>query len=507
MAEHEPRAAQPADRGPAPRPTPGGRPVPEQAGDPAVPQGRRGGLTGVRRLPRARQGEELPSGDPSAAVSQVRGRRLYLGVGAKFVVAFVATVLWTVLAGVLAQPWWRQLSEVGGPALALTVIALVAWLPGALVAFMATSLMLDRQPPLRVSHPVTSVTVLIAARNEEAGIAVTLERLAAQDYTGPVRVIIADNGSTDATAARALATAEELGLDLRVHGEQTPGKAHALNAALALVDTPLVVTVDADTLLHPQALRRLLGRLESAPADTVAVAGSVLVRNSRHNWLTRVQEWDYFLGIAGVKRMQGLYQATLVAQGAFSVYRTEVVRAVGGWPDAIGEDIVLTWRLMHQGDRVLYEPTAVAFTDVPERFGHFWRQRARWARGMFEALRTVPPWRQPRPLARFVAGIDLLIPLLDVGYTLVWLPGLVLFACGFPLIVSAWTLLVLPLTAAVYGLLLRWQLRQVFGELDLGLRRNWGGFVAFLLLYQAVASPAALWGYAEFLAGSRRRWR
>jgi biofilm PGA synthesis N-glycosyltransferase PgaC len=59
-----------------------------------------------------------------------------------------------------------------------------------------------------------------------------------------------------------------------------------------------------------------------------------------------MQEWDYFLGIASVKRMQGLYQGTLVAQGAFSLYRTQALRAAGGWPDAIGEDIVLTWRLI-----------------------------------------------------------------------------------------------------------------------------------------------------------------
>jgi cellulose synthase/poly-beta-1,6-N-acetylglucosamine synthase-like glycosyltransferase len=59
-----------------------------------------------------------------------------------------------------------------------------------------------------------------------------------------------------------------------------------------------------------------------------------------------MQEWDYFLGIASVKRMQGLYQGTLVAQGAFSLYRTKALRAAGGWPDAIGEDIVLTWRLI-----------------------------------------------------------------------------------------------------------------------------------------------------------------
>jgi biofilm PGA synthesis N-glycosyltransferase PgaC len=80
------------------------------------------------------------------------------------------------------------------------------------------------------------------------------------------------------------------------------------------VGTELVITLDADTLLHPQAVRQIVARLLSAPSDVQAVAGSVLVRNSRDSLWTRMQEWDYFLGIASVKRMQGLYQGTLVAQ-------------------------------------------------------------------------------------------------------------------------------------------------------------------------------------------------
>src|SRR5207244_4485683 len=53
----------------------------------------------------------------------------------------------------------------------------------------------------------------------------------------------------------------------------------------------------------------------------------------------------------------------------------------------IGEDIVLTWGLIRQGGRTIFEPTAIAFTDAPVRFGHFVRQRRRWARGMIEGLR------------------------------------------------------------------------------------------------------------------------
>ncbi len=428
-------------------------------------------------------------------------------VGAKFAIATVFAVVWLGVAVVLSIPWQHELEETIGAIPAWMVIALLAYLPGFLVAFLAGSLVLDRQPPLKVRNPTTAVTIVIAARNEQAGIADTIRYASRTDYDGPVTIVLADNGSTDDTCAVAWATADALGIELRVVPESTPGKAHALNTALETVDTPYVVTVDADTLLHPEALRRLVSRLESAPTNTVAVAGAVLVRNSRANLLARMQEWDYYLGIAAVKRMQGLYQSTLVAQGAFSLYRTEDVRRVGGWPDAIGEDIVVTWRLMENGDRVYTEPTAVAFTDVPTDLRHFMRQRARWARGMFEGIRAVPPWRQARWLSRLVASIDLLIPLLDIGYAFLFLPGLVLFALGIPAIVSVWTLIVLPVTLLVYGGL-RWHQRHdVFAPLGLRVRKNRVGYLAFLLGYQALCSVASIAGYAQEIRRSRRRWK
>ncbi|WP_081978509.1 glycosyltransferase family 2 protein [Cellulomonas carbonis] len=466
-----------------------------------------GSAVGVVEALPAPAGPQVDTTAEAGAVEVPRSRHRYVPVAAKFLVAVVGAALWVTLAVVLSRPWIAELTPVVGPVGAFVVVGLVAYLPGAVVAFLAVSLALDRQPPLRSSDATSAVTVVVAARNEQEGIVATLESVARVEYAGELTIVLADNGSTDATVERALAAAPTLGVPLRVVHEATPGKAHALNAALATVTTPLVVTVDADTLLHREALGRLVARLEAAPADTVAVAGSVLVRNSRRNFLTRMQEWDYYLGITAVKRMQGLYQSTLVAQGAFSVYRTEDVREVGGWPDAIGEDIVVTWRLMEAGRRVFFEPTAVAFTDAPERVRHFFRQRARWARGMLEGIRAVPPWRQERVLTKFVAGIDLLIPLLDVGYALIWLPGLVLFLLGHPLVVSMWTLAVLPVTLLVYGGLRIFQSRHVFAPLDLRVRRNRLGYIGFLLLYQVLCSTASLVGYTQFLGGTRRRWK
>lgn len=415
--------------------------------------------------------------------------------------------MWLSFSVWLSLPWIRDLSEVTGAVPTVIVITVVAYLPGGVVAFLAASLVLDRQPPLSVLNPITPVTVVIAALNEAESIRTTLRYLANQDYAGPITVLLADNGSSDGTSDGARRAAADLGIDLVVVREPRPGKSNALNAALAAVTTDIVVTLDADTLPHRTSLRSLVARLESAPSQVVAVAGSVLVRNSRQGFWARMQEWDYFLGIASVKRMQGLYQGTLVAQGAFSLYRTRAVRGVGGWPDAIGEDIVVTWKLLSGGGSVYFEPLAVAFTSAPAGFRHFVRQRARWARGMIEGLRSVPPWKQPANKTRALTGLNLLIPMLDVGYTFVWLPGLVLALTGRFWIVGPWTLMVLPLTLLVNLILYRFQKRQVFDPLGLKVRSNPVGFLAYVLIYQAIMSPVAVLGYVQELTGRNRRWK
>ena len=185
-----------------------------------------------------------------------------------------------------------------------------------------------------------------------------------------------------------------------------------------------------------------------------------------------MQGWDYRLGINGIKRMQSAYNSALVAQGAFSAYWTDDLRAVGGWPDAIGEDIVLTWTLMDKRGIVQYEPTAVGFTLVPERFRRFMNQRSRWARGMIEAIPANPPHHQPRVLAKLIAGIDYLVPLIDIGYIFFWVPGAILFIFGYTLIVSWWSMLVIPVTIIVYGLLRRWQERWVFNRLGIDVNQT-----------------------------------
>lgn len=432
--------------------------------------------------------------------------RRYIAVVTKFWISQSGAVIWAGISVILSQNWLHDLSQAIGFFPAVLIIAFIAYIPGYLVAFLTISLLIDRQPPFKVSDPDLPVTILIAARNEAQNIGMTLQYVANQEYKGPITIVLVDNGSTDGTANIAQSKAKELKLDLQCIHESRPGKNFALNAGLTKILTSCFITLDADTLLHRQAVKNIVARLLSSPPDVGAVAGHVLVRNSRENFLTRIQEWDYFLGIASVKRMQGLYQGTLVAQGAFSLYKTDAVRQAGGWPDAIGEDIVLTWRLQREGYRVYFEPAAVAFTVVPKISKHFFRQRSRWARGMIEGIKNIFPWQQPTYMKKFLTGIDLIIPVIDVFYTFVWIPGLILAFFGKYYIVGPYTLFVLPLNMGINLIMLSYQ-KKIFDRLNLRIRKNRLGFFAYVLVYQLISSPVSIWGYLQELFQTRRVWR
>ena len=237
-----------------------------------------------------------------------RERRFYVTTTAKFWIALTIANVWTALSVWVSLSWIRELAVHITMVPAIVTVTLLAFVPGHLVSFLAAAVVLDKQPRFAPTKRRTAVTVLIAARNEAGAIGDTVRYLARQDYRGQLHVMLVDNGSSDGTADVARATARKNGMKLQVLTETTPGKSNALNSGLLAATTPVVITVDADTLLHRSAIRVLVARLESGPPDVLAVAGNVQVRNSRENIWTRVQTWDYLLGIAAVKRAQGLFQ-------------------------------------------------------------------------------------------------------------------------------------------------------------------------------------------------------
>ncbi len=427
----------------------------------------------------------------------------YIPVKYKFIISNTIAIVWFVLSCYISCGWVISLSKHTTLFPAWFIVLFIALIPGYLNMFLLTSLLLDKPPKFNQKDDLPPVSLLIAAYNEEKCIAQTLSSIKQQNYTAPLEIIIVDDGSTDKTRDIILkANMTNTKLIKNNHS----GKAAALNRGLQEISHGHMITLDADTFLHPQAVTRIMTRMLSDPNHTSAVAGCVLTKNSRDSFITQLQKWDYFLAISSIKRQQSLYQGTLVAQGAFSLFKTEIVRSLGGWSNCIGEDIVFTWGMIKAGYRIGFESTAIGFTDVPVTFKQFARQRRRWSRGMIEGFKNhFNLLYKNISMTKFLIALDLLFPIIDFTYTFVYIPGIVLAFLGKFWIAGPMTLAVLPLTFLINYVMYKHQ-STVFGELNLTIRRNHFGFIAYTLMYQLLMSPVCVWGYLEEIFGCMKRW-
>ena len=209
-----------------------------------------------------------------------------------------------------------------------------------------------------------TVTVVIPAHNEEVGIAASVASIRTQTY--PLsRILVVDDGSTYATASEAIAAGAEV---LAAPGGS---KARAQNLALATVDTDVVVGVDADTVLAPDAIEHLINTIDAGADGT---CGAVLPAQRRGVW-ARGRAFDYAVARRWMKPVQQQLGRIHVLSGALYAFRATALRAVGGHPEMpIGEDTELTWRMYEQGFTLRYSPEAIAYTREPESFGEFLRQ-------------------------------------------------------------------------------------------------------------------------------------
>ena len=448
----------------------------------------------------------------SLADAPPRGRpRVYIPVSVKFGFAAFLALSWMMLSVILSRPWMEALSDQTHWLFALFAITFIAYVPGFMNTFLTVSLLLDKRPKRKQPEYYPGVTVLIAAYQEEAAIAGTLESIAKDAYSGPLEVLVLNDGSSDRTVANATEAIDRLefpaGADVRVLDfKQNRGKSAVLNSGLEQAKHDLIVTIDGDSRLHPGALGRLVERYLSDPAHTQAVAGAILVGNSRENIITGAQEWDYFHGIAAVKRMQSLYQGTLVAQGAFSLYRRSALREVGGWQDVVGEDIVLSWAMLDKGYRIGYAEDAIAWTNAPTTFRQFARQRQRWARGLIEALNQHESLLFKRRLTQMFIWWNLLFLPLDATYTFVFIPG-VIAAIFFQLywVAGLMTLAVIPIAILWNAIIFRAQ-AKMFREQGLKVRHNPRGLIFYLVCYALIMQPMCVWGYVVESLGLRKKW-
>ncbi|TLY45516.1 MAG: glycosyltransferase family 2 protein, partial [Gemmatimonadetes bacterium] len=282
---------------------------------------------------------------------------------------------------------------------------------------------------LMQSDALPPISLLVPAYNERATIEASVTAILTLEYRN-FEVIVVNDGSKDDTLDRlreafdlyevprtypeGIATRPLRGVyrsrsrtRLVVLDKENGGKADSLNAAINASRFPLVIAVDADTLIEPDALLRLtrpflLGRHIAAVGGTVRVANSCTVEHGRvtdarvpRRFLPGVQVVEYLraflFGRLGWNRLGG----NLIISGAFGLFRKEDVLAIHGYRTAsVVEDLDLVVRLHRYllQRRVRYEmpfiPDPVAWTEVPESGKVLARQRERWHRGLLAAMWT-----------------------------------------------------------------------------------------------------------------------
>lgn len=337
-----------------------------------------------------------------------------------------------------------------------------------------------------------TLVIAVPAFNEEAHVEDTIDALFRVDYPAEkLRVVVVDDGSTDETWARIRASAVRHPLMDGIRFSRNRGKRAAMAAAVRAADgADLVVFVDSDSVLEPQALRELVKPFLGDPTGRVAaVTGQADVQNPGTNLLTRLQQVRYFAAFRVIKAAESRYGVVTCASGCFSAYRrSDLLDVLPEWENqrflgqeaTFGDDRALTNALLRRGLQVRYQSTAVSATLVPDRWRAFLRQQLRWKKSWLrETLYVVRfAWRWPL-LASFAVYASVAFQLLGPLVALHLLVIRPVFLDGSP-----WLYLIgLQVVAVLYGLLYA------------GVKRSphWWGGIAFAFAYSAVISWQIYW--------------
>lgn len=305
--------------------------------------------------------------------------------------------------------------------------------------FVVTGYILSRfliaafyRPPRFVGHR-PSVSVVVAAKNEERAIADTLEAIFASDYPRDrLEVIAVDDGSTDGTHREMTRVAERHPELAVVRFAANRGKRHAMAAGARRASGEILVYVDSDSMLERDTLERLVQGF--ADPDVGAVCAHGYVANAWTNTLTRMQGLQYYIAFRVLKAAESVFSSVTCCSGCCAAYRrTAVLDVLDDWlcqrflgqAATFGDDRSLTNRMLRRY-RVIYDETARVSTIAPDTFRQYFRQQLRWKKSWLREnlIAATFMWKRPPVMAlSFYVGFvfPLLAPLV-VGRAVLYLP-------------------------------------------------------------------------------------
>lgn len=278
------------------------------------------------------------------------------------------------------------------------------------------------------SKSTPPISIVIPAYNEQIGIVESVRSMSIVKYPR-FEIVVTNDGSTDETLARLIDAFDlekvripyrpdlevapvhgiyrgRTGVDITVIDKENGGRADALNAGINAARYPYVLCTDADVILSPDCLVQSMQRVVEDREGTIGVGGNIRPLNGSHvelghlieasvprRIIPRFQVLEYVRTFLASRPAWSWMNALPLVSGAFGIWKREAVLAVGGFSRGhMGEDLDLTMRIhRHYLDanvpyRIVYEPSAVIWTEVPDTTRVLRRQRIRWHRGLMTAV-------------------------------------------------------------------------------------------------------------------------
>lgn len=227
----------------------------------------------------------------------------------------------------------------------------------------------------------TTITVMVPAYNEAVDIANTIEGLLNQSRV-PDQILVLDDCSTDGTGD----IASRYPVEVRRPESNCGSKAIAQNFGLEFVTGTLVLPVDGDTVLSRNYIEEIVPYFEEDPEVAVA-AGCVLTQKTTSIW-EKGRMMEYLFGFHWYRIIQNFFNSPTVCSGCCTVFRTDLVREFGGFPQrTMVEDIDFTWSQQIAGRKALYIPNIVAYAAEPDSREFLCKQLNRWKSGWFQNVR------------------------------------------------------------------------------------------------------------------------
>jgi cellulose synthase/poly-beta-1,6-N-acetylglucosamine synthase-like glycosyltransferase len=244
-----------------------------------------------------------------------------------------------------------------------------------------------RKPKPAASVFKPKISIIIPAHNEEAVIVKSIQSALNADYRDK-EIIVVDDGSKDKTYQLASFLAADGSIKLVHRDYSSDTKAMALNYGILFASGDVLVIVDADTLVEPDSLNKLVAALDDPEVSSASGNVRILCGDSgKRNLLVRLQEYEYFVAFELGRRFNSLIGTMLIISGAFGAFRSNELKTLGQYDkDTITEDFDLTIKLRKLRKKLVYVADAVSYTIAPDSWRTWKNQRIRWTYGEAETL-------------------------------------------------------------------------------------------------------------------------